>query len=144
MKVQELFESSFNVYHATSKSSAQDILKNGFKIEKSKEFRLIPNSISFNRSKAWVYDANVMLKANINVADDEIMKISEKKPKEGELDFYSFGKEEDTPLNRGKEIYKIAKEKGFKLIVIRGVVGVGTEYCVLDPSIIKNVVEISF
>ena len=33
------------------------------------------------------------------------------KPKEGDEDFYLHGKTEDTPVNRGKSIYALAKER---------------------------------
>lgn len=141
MKVQALFEAlkTFKVFHATKVVHARDILTNGFDPKKSSDFRLVPNTVSFDKQPAHYGGSEVMLRATIEVDESKVLKVSLRKPKEDEKDFYSFGKELDSPINRGKELVKYAKKNKYQMIIVRGVVGVGTEYCVLDPKIIKHV-----
>jgi hypothetical protein len=138
MKLKSLIkEDNFNipVYHYTTKKSKDDILHNGFDIKKSVANRLIPNSISFSPNNASVFGRS---KVNAILNPKKVLYIAiSGKLKDDYKDFFDFGKEEDTPANRGIEIYKYAKQNGYDLIVLKGVPGAGIEYAVLDKKIIN-------
>lgn len=98
----------------------------------TKSDRLIPNSVSFGKQGSWFGSHKYSVK--LNPRKQMVVTLGE--PKKGELSFWDFGKETDTPLNRGKIIYDRAKGDGCDLIIVKEVPSIGTEYAVLDPSII--------
>jgi len=124
------------VYHYTTEINKQNILKNGFKLTSSEKHRLIPHSISFGNKGSWMSSSKITatlfpkkilyisLLNNINV---------------DEKSFYDFGKKIDTPINRGKLIYRYAKKNNYDLIILKDVPSIGTEYAVLNKKIIKNI-----
>lgn len=95
--------------------------------------RLIPNSISLGvsgKTSAPIFGKN---KFEFEIPKDaKTLKITKD-------NFYNFGKSTDTPINRGKEIYKYAKENGYDVVHINGKIhGLGDEYAVINKSILKQ------
>lgn len=94
--------------------------------------RLIPFSISctVKGKNSWVNGINkflIKLKDNCKILDIDINN-----------NFYDFGKEIDTPLNRGKEIYIFAKKKKYDCIRLLHVPQVGTEYAIINIDAINE------
>lgn len=100
--------------------------------------RLIPKSISLVDSKSsgiasfWGTKKYIFFLKK----DAKILVIDNK-------NFFNFGKEYDTPLNRGKEIYKYAKSKLYDGVLIKNEVhGMGDEYAIFDMSLLKTKEEL--
>lgn len=89
--------------------------------------RLIPNSISLTTSN----DIGRAFGKNVfpgNLANDaKILTIT---PKE----FYTYGKETDTPINRGKLIEQYARKKGYDAIHLKNLGGFKDEVAVLNQD----------
>jgi predicted amino acid dehydrogenase len=109
------------LYHSTN--------GNNVVISSAKE-RLIPNSASLSNKHNSTYGKN------------EVTATLKKGTKvlviDGNENFYDFGLEEDTPMNRGAAIYEYAVKHGFKVVRLEHVFGVrGFEYAVLDLSVLR-------
>ena len=106
-----------SVYHCTNGDKS---------IISTQDVRLIPNSISYAKNKLKVYGENCF-KAEIP-SGTKYIDINDET-------FYSFGKETDTPINRGKLIKKLADESnaGFVKISLKGHT---TEYAIIDDSLL--------
>jgi hypothetical protein len=96
--------------------------------------RLIPNSISLGKegnTMAGVFGKN---KFEVKIPEKaKTLKINDK-------NFFDFGKVTDTPINRGKAIYEYAKKLGYDIVRISSKVhGLGNEYAVINPDIVKVV-----
>lgn len=99
--------------------------------------RLIPFSISctIKGKQEWVEGKNkflITLKDNIKILEIDI-----------KTNFYEFGKEIDTPKNRGKEIYSFAKKNKYDMIILKHVPQVGTEYAIINIKAIDNYIKIN-
>lgn len=95
--------------------------------------RLIPKSISLwkiDNTAAWAFGKNrfvVWIDSNAKIFEVNYDK------------FYDFGKEEDTPINRGKEIYKYAKDNWYDAILIKNSVHwLWDELSVINPKVIRK------
>ena len=92
----------------------------------NKEDRLIPNSLSASPSSGWSFwgenKFKIILPKNI-----KILKVDKKT-------FWNYGKETDTPLNRGKEIYKRAIKEKVDVIFLDKIGGQPPEYCILNNN----------
>jgi hypothetical protein len=53
-------------------------------------------------------------------------------------DFYNFGKEKATPLERGKLLREFAEHAGFDVIYLKNVPGVGDEYAVINEKVFNK------
>ena len=89
--------------------------------------RLVPNSLSTSANKKdWskfgknLFEITLPENAKMMVIDNS--------------NFFKYGKEEDTPLNRGKEIYKEAKKNKIDVIYFKKVVQGKDEYVVLNKD----------
>jgi hypothetical protein len=98
--------------------------------------RLIPNSISCVK-----YNDKVRLplygktKYIIDIEDDsKILDIDINDT------FYQFGKEIDTPINRGKQVYKYAIANNIDIIRLKNVPMIGIEYAILNLQCIRGVI----
>ena len=121
-------KAKFKAYHYSNSPIKE------FQIGVGSGDRLIPNSVSFTNHHGW-WSGKYKTSAYLNPKNAITVNLND--PLSGELDFFDFGKEEDTPVNRGKEIYEYAKENGVDLIRLKNVPTVGTEFAVLDPNIIE-------
>ncbi len=99
--------------------------------------RLIPTSISTveNGAMEWVEGKNrfeLRIKKGAKILELDANK-----------NLFNFGKEEDTPINRGIEAFKLAKYNNIDIIKIKNVHEVGTEYAILNKNIIikKEIVK---
>lgn len=92
----------------------------------TKTKRLIPMSLSASNSSGWsAWGKNkfeIILPKNT-----KILKVNNKT-------FWNYGKETDTPINRGKEIYKKAKAKNVDVIILDKIAGQPIEYCILNDN----------
>jgi hypothetical protein len=91
------------------------------------EERLIPNSLSTSANKkdwSWygknLFEITLPSTAKLMVVDND--------------KFFSYGKEVDTPLNRGKEMYKEAKKKKIDVIFLNKIMGTKNEYVILNDN----------
>jgi len=101
----------------------------------SNKKRLIPNSLSAklysdNSSLSSEYGKNILYfkcnkKLKCLVLDIE------------SDDFYLFGKELATPIQRGIEIYKYAIKEKYDVIKLKNVYAIGTEFCFLSLDYLK-------
>jgi hypothetical protein len=89
--------------------------------------RLVPNSLSTSANKEdWSnYGKNLF---EITLPENAKLMIIDKN------NFFKYGKEVDTPLNRGKEIYKEAKKNKIDVIFFKKVVQGKNEYVVLNKD----------
>jgi len=98
--------------------------------------RLIPRSISCTKygTTSWVEGKNSFV---VDVKNDsKILNINI------DTNFYKFGKEFDTPINRGKIIYRYAIKNNIDIIKIKNVPKVGTEYAILNINCIEKINKI--
>lgn len=92
--------------------------------------RLIPESISTSDKKDNVWgDKSFSGKINKGA---KILEIDVKK------EFWNYGNETDTPIERGKKIREYAKKMNADVVKLKNVPGVlGTEYSVINMDVIK-------
>jgi hypothetical protein len=92
----------------------------------TKAKRMIPMSLSASNSSKWsAWGKNkfeIILPKNT-----KILKVDNKT-------FWNYGKETDTPINRGKEIYKKAKAKNVDVIFLDKIAWQPIEYCILNNN----------
>jgi hypothetical protein len=92
------------------------------------EDRLIPNSLSASNSTGWSHWGKNKFEI-VLPKDIKILQINNE-------NFWNYGKEIDTPKNRGKAIYKEAKNKNVDVIFLNKIAGQPKEYCILNNNFI--------
>jgi hypothetical protein len=104
----------------------------------NKTDRLIPNSISLIDNKGGSAGVFGSKKHEYRLdKNTKILTIDNK-------NFFKYGREIDTPLNRGKEIYKYATTKGYNGILIKNEVhGLGNEYAIFNMKSLKTDTELA-
>ncbi len=124
MKYVKTFESFLNeangliLYHRTDDNTP---------MISTKKDRLIPNSLSTSpNKKGWSYWGKNLFKITMP-SNIKIMNIDDDS-------FWTYGKEVDTPMNRGKEIYKEAMKNKVDVIYLNKVAGNPDEYVILNTN----------
>jgi hypothetical protein len=92
----------------------------------TKTDRLIPMSLSASNSSGWSSWGENKFEI-ILPKNTKILKVDNKT-------FWDYGKEVDTPINRGKAIYKKAKAKNVDVILLDKIAGQPIEYCILNNN----------
>jgi len=94
--------------------------------------RLIPHSVSCNKYgfSEWVEGKNKFI---ISIKDEsKILNL------DAHGNFYDFGERTDSPINRGKAVYKYAIDNDVDIVKVKNVPAIGTEYCLLNLSCVKE------
>lgn len=94
--------------------------------------RLIPRSFSLGTKKS-VWSFYGRHKAYFKIAPGTPMLTVDKDQ------FYEWGEEEDTPLNRGKLIADWARSNGVSVVKMALAPVMDTEFAVLDPGVLERV-----
>lgn len=92
----------------------------------TKKDRLIPKSLSASTSTGWSYWGKNKFKI-ILPKNTKILTVDKKT-------FWNYGKEIDTPIARGKEIYKKAIKEKADVIFLNKIAGQPPEYCILNNN----------
>jgi len=109
------------LYHAT----------NGNKlILSTKKERLVPHSLSCSNKPKYEYGKNLF---KITIKDNAKILVIDVNN-----NFYDFGKEYDTPVNRGKAIYDYAIKHKYDIVKLINVPHVRIEYCILNLNVIEK------
>jgi len=96
----------------------------------TKKGRLVPNSLPCSNKPKYEYGKNLF---KITIKDNAKILLIDVND-----NFYDFGKEYDTPVNRGKAIYDYAIKHKYDIIKFINVPHIGIEYDILNLNVIEK------